>query len=108
MKLQVESNSALLLGSCDVVAGGITGTKPGRSVAMKQTQQARLKAPQDRILETAAELFARYGYSGTSTKEIAARAKVNEVTIYRNFRQKRALYCAALESELAKVQLRGD
>jgi len=79
-----------------------------RGIQMTQTQQASSRASQERILATAAGLFARHGYNGTSTREIASQADVNEVTIYRYFRRKRDLYCAALESELAKVKLRGD
>ena len=62
----------------------------------------------DRILASASGLFARFGFNGLSTREIAAGANVNEVTIYRHFRTKRALSCAVLESELRKVHLRGD
>ena len=80
----------------------------GAGIQMTQIQQASPRASQERILATAAGLFARHGYNGTSTREIAAQADVNEVTIYRYFRRKRDLYCAALESELAKVKLRGD
>lgn len=75
---------------------------------MAQIQSAVQKSSEERILATAAGLFARYGYSGTSTREIATQAAVNEVTIYRYFHRKRDLYCAALEAELTKVQLRGD
>jgi AcrR family transcriptional regulator len=75
---------------------------------MTEIQAAGPKGSQERILATAAGLFARYGYNGTSTREIASQAEVNEVTIYRYFRRKRDLYCAALEAELTKVQLRGD
>lgn len=56
----------------------------------------------------AATLFARFGYNGVSLRDIAAKAGVNEVTIYRHYRCKRDLYCAALEAELKKVHLRGD
>lgn len=62
----------------------------------------------ERILASASELFAQFGFNGISTREIAASASVNEVTIYRHFRTKRALSCAVLESELRKVHLRGD
>jgi len=62
----------------------------------------------ERILGRAASLFARFGYNGISTRDIAVEARVNEVTIYRRYGRKRNLYCAALESELQKVQLRGD
>ena len=75
---------------------------------MTEMQQDIPATSQERILATAASLFARHGYNATSTREIAAKAEVNEVTIYRYFRRKRDLYCAALEAELAKVQLRGE
>jgi AcrR family transcriptional regulator len=45
-------------------------------------------------------MFAQYGYSGTSTRDIARRAKVNEASIYRYFPGKRDLFAAALEREL--------
>lgn len=63
---------------------------------------------EERILATAAELFARFGYNGASTREIAAAAGVNEVTIYRHYPRKRDLYLAVLSSELQRVHLRGE
>jgi AcrR family transcriptional regulator len=61
-----------------------------------------------RILASAAELFARSGYHGVSTRDIAAAAGVNEVTIYRHYPRKRDLYVAVLDAELRQVKLRGD
>jgi AcrR family transcriptional regulator len=61
-----------------------------------------------RILSSAAELFAQYGYNGVSTREIAAQAGVNEVTIYRHYPRKRDLYVSVLDAELQQVKLRGD
>jgi AcrR family transcriptional regulator len=61
-----------------------------------------------RILTTAANLFAQFGYNGVSTREIAAVAEVNEVTIYRHFPRKRDLYLAVLSTELQRVHLQGD
>ena len=61
-----------------------------------------------RILATAAQFFARNGYNGVSTREIAAAAAVNEVTIYRHYPRKRDLYLAVLSTELQSVQLRGE
>lgn len=75
---------------------------------MEYDQRPNSKDAHDRILGMAANLFARFGYNGISTREIAVQARVNEVTIYRRYGRKRNLYCAALESELRKVQLRGD
>jgi AcrR family transcriptional regulator len=61
-----------------------------------------------RILASAAGMFATYGYNGVSTRDIASRAGVNEVTIYRHYPRKRDLYVAVLDSELQQVKLRGD
>jgi AcrR family transcriptional regulator len=62
----------------------------------------------ERILSTAAALFAQFGYNGVSTREIAAAAEVSEVTIYRHFPRKRDLYLAVMSAELERVQLRGE
>lgn len=63
---------------------------------------------EERILTTAASLFAQFGYNGVSTREIASTAEVNEVTIYRHYPRKRDLYIAVLGAELQRVQLRGE
>jgi AcrR family transcriptional regulator len=60
------------------------------------------------ILASAATLFASNGYNGVSTRDIAAGAGVNEVTIYRHYPRKRDLYVAVLDAELQQVKLRGD
>jgi AcrR family transcriptional regulator len=71
-------------------------TTPGRSGA------------EERILLSAAGLFASFGYNGVSTRDIASGAGVNEVTIYRHFPRKRDLYLAVLDAELQQIKLRGD
>jgi AcrR family transcriptional regulator len=53
----------------------------------------------DRILDAAMELFSDLGYAGTTTRAIAARAGVNEVTLFRNFGSKRNLFVAAIRRE---------
>ncbi|HLY43593.1 MAG TPA: TetR/AcrR family transcriptional regulator [Terracidiphilus sp.] len=63
---------------------------------------------EERILATAAALFAQFGYNGVSTREIASSAEVNEVTIYRHYPRKRDLYVAVLSAELQRVHLRGE
>ncbi|MEM8529419.1 MAG: TetR/AcrR family transcriptional regulator [Chloroflexota bacterium] len=55
------------------------------------THKALLKAVQDIILE--------YGFEGATTKRIAERAGVNEVTLFRHFGSKTNLLQAALRSE---------
>lgn len=68
----------------------------------------RGQAAGERILSTATELFARFGYNGVSTRDVASAAKVNEVTVYRHFPRKHDLYIAVLESELQQLRFRGD
>jgi len=63
---------------------------------------------ESRILASAAEMFANFGYNGVSTRDIASSAGVNEVTIYRHYPRKRDLYVAVLDAELQQVKLRGD
>jgi len=62
----------------------------------------------DRILATATILFARSGYRGITTREIAAEAQVSEVTIFRHFPSKHDLYMAVMRSGMQQVHLRGD
>ena len=49
------------------------------------------------ILKTSIRLFAQKGFRGTTTREIALAAGVNEVTIFRHFASKQELYTAILE-----------
>lgn len=58
-----------------------------------------------RIVEAAVQLFSRQGYNGTSTREIAHLAGVNEVTLFRYFAHKADLFWAAAESRLARLKL---
>ena len=62
----------------------------------------------ERILATATDLFAQFGYNGVSTREIASVAKVNEATIFRHYSRKHDLYMAVMEAGLQQVHLRGD
>lgn len=51
-----------------------------------------------KILAAAAELFGERGYTGTTTRAIAERAGVNEVTIFRHFKNKLGVLKALGES----------
>jgi AcrR family transcriptional regulator len=55
----------------------------------------------DKILLAATQLFARQGYSGTSTREIARLADVSENTLFRHFEHKEDLFWATLRSHSA-------
>ena len=75
---------------------------------MAMTSQVRLAARDRRlqIMEAAKELFAGQGLEGTTTRQIAERARVNEAIIFRHFPSKEDLYWEIIdrESELAGWQ----
>jgi len=62
----------------------------------------------DKIVNAAAQLFARQGYHGTSTREIARLADISENTLFRYFEHKEDLFWAALRSRLSGLELRRD
>ena len=67
----------------------------------KVAPQAREKSTtRDKLLEAAIKLFAEKGFNGTTTKEIAEKAEVNEALIFRHFSTKRNLYGAIIEKKI--------
>ena len=63
-----------------------------------------LDSARERILDAALEAFADSGFNGATTKDIAKKAAVNEVTIFRQFRSKRALFNAVMVERSPLVQ----
>jgi AcrR family transcriptional regulator len=59
----------------------------------------------DRIIAAAVTLFARAGFNGVTTKEIAKEANISDGSSYRYFPTKRDLFLCAFESELQKLSL---
>lgn len=60
----------------------------------------------EKILKAATELYAETGFRGTTTRQIAQLAGVNEITLFRHFGSKHALLheairCACATSDLA-------
>jgi AcrR family transcriptional regulator len=53
--------------------------------------KSRLNLTSDRIIDAATCVFAREGIAGATTREIARLAKVNEVTLFRHFKNKNEL-----------------
>ena len=51
----------------------------------------------ERILLAAREISLRQGYAGATTRQIAAEAGVNEVTLFRHFGNKENIFKAAVE-----------
>ncbi len=54
-----------------------------------------------RLIRSALELFTAQGVSATTTRQIAEKAEVNEVTLFRNFGNKHGLLLAVLEESAA-------
>ena len=52
----------------------------------------------NQLIDVAIDLFSRKGFAGTTTKEIAAAAGVNEAIIFRHFATKQDLYKAILDA----------
>jgi len=57
---------------------------------------APVSATRQRLLEGAARVFARDGIAGSTTREIAREAGVNEVTLFRHFQSKDRLIAAVI------------
>lgn len=56
-----------------------------------------MKTVQPKLLEAAAELFARHGYAGVSMRQIARETGITQAAIYHHFANKDELYLACLE-----------
>lgn len=57
-------------------------------------------ATRDRILEVAAALFARRGYHGTSTREIAGEVGIRQPSLFHHFATKQDILAELLERDL--------
>ena len=63
------------------------------------------KSTKARLIEAALDLFAERGVTETTTKAVAERAQVNEVTLFRNFGNKYRLLLAVLEDSAVFAKL---
>jgi AcrR family transcriptional regulator len=62
----------------------------------------------DRIIGAAFRAFMENGYAGTSTLEIATRAKVSKRDLYANFASKQAILVACIANRAARTRLPTD
>src|SRR3954464_13896520 len=69
---------------------------------MRVTAQDR----KEQILDVASSLFARKGFQGTTTREIAQRARVNEAILFRHFASKESLYWAVIDDRCTRSHRR--
>ncbi len=72
-------------------------TRPVHGESQRAVDTERRAQREEQILETAVQLFAEHGYSGTDTQMLADRLQVGKGTIYRYFRSKRELFLAAAD-----------
>lgn len=63
------------------------------------------KSTKARLIEAALDLFAERGVTETTTKAVAERAQVNEVTLFRNFGNKYRLLLAVIEDSAVSAKL---
>lgn len=69
----------------------------------RNTSHQRPDPSRERILRAAIREFSEHGLAGARTSSIAAAARVNKALLYYYFRDKEALYGAALEEVAGKV-----
>jgi AcrR family transcriptional regulator len=70
---------------------------PRRRVRMERSERRKT------LLDAGASAFASGGYAGTSMEDVASRAKVTRLIIYRHFASKEELYRAVLERAVRGV-----
>lgn len=58
-----------------------------------------------RILDAATRVYAQHGFRGATTRLIASEAGVNEVTIFRTFGSKAALFDALMQLHVARAPI---
>ncbi len=68
----------------------------------------KTSATAEKIVVAAGKLFARQGYHGTSTREIARIAGVSENTLFRHFDNKEELFWSALLFSTKELKFRRD
>lgn len=61
----------------------------------------------DQILDAVVGALSERGYDGATTRQIAADAQINEVTLFRRFGNKAELLAAAMRRELARFEGQG-
>jgi AcrR family transcriptional regulator len=63
------------------------------------TATSRIEGTKEKIMAAAFDEFSDHGFAGATTKEIARKAGVNEVTIFRHFGTKEGLFSAVIEKK---------
>lgn len=71
-----------------------------------EAKRKRMKADERRqeIIRAAMEVFAKNGFGGSTTREIAENAGISEAMIYSHFRNKEDLYSAIIDEKLQESE----
>lgn len=74
---------------------------------LEKPNAARMAAEDRRqqIIDVAVQLFSQKGFRGTTTKEIALAAGVNEAIIFRHFATKHELYTAIMDRKACSLEV---
>lgn len=59
---------------------------------MEKKLSSRVKKTREKILESARGIFVEKGYQATTIREVAQKAEVNDLTVYRHFQNKEKLF----------------
>ena len=82
-----------------------TSSAPGPARSPSPPANVADRSVRDRILGAAFESFVENGYAGTSTLEIATRAKVSKRDLYANFDGKQAMLVACIAGRAQRMGL---
>jgi AcrR family transcriptional regulator len=70
-----------------------TGSRRGKGAyIMNKKYSPRVQRTRDKILTSALEIFSEKGFQGTTIREVARLAEVNDLTVYRHFESKENLF----------------
>jgi AcrR family transcriptional regulator len=71
----------------------------------RRKRSGRRSVARERVLDAALQVFAEKGFSAATTRDIAKAADVNEVTLFRHFETKGALFAAVLSERSPLVEI---
>lgn len=77
--------------------------KRARAPRRRQSQEDRTKRSRAQILAAALKLFSRFGYHGTSLRDIAQAARASTGNVYHHFPDKEAIFTALIEQYLTVI-----
>src|SRR5689334_19547094 len=75
--------------------------RSGVTLEKERSHQPGSDATRRKLIQAATEAFTEFGFQSATTREIARRAGVNEVTLFRHFRTRSDLMRAAITETLA-------